>query len=414
MSHSLLASLTFGLALLQTSSAETETHLAEGRIRIDLPSDWSFSEGEGALASGSPPNDWTLGVARHAAANDWSVEVGYLGVGHLAAVDARELVPHELIKRVKAAAVKDNANGPGAFEVIGFSVTPHYDRRAKRLVWAERMHFQSEPSDTIDYQVRTLGRDGVLAMHTVAPAERLDEIQARLPELLAATSFTAGNRYDDFDGASDPVAPFGLDGLITDEPPARPSWLSLYGKLLLIGFAAALACKGLKRWLGGPASAAETEESRAMYHELRKMALDTLSVDLDLEGPIADDTVLVVLLEMDFPGAIVTLVTMADGTVSLYTSNGGGMIGFGQREETRAKGLAFVGAVQEALDAFEPMEESPLPGREETRFNIVTDGSGIRTACAPTEDLANDRHELSRLFHKGLEVIAELRTMEMS
>lgn len=42
----------------------------------------------------------------------------------------------------------------------------------------------------------------------------LAEVRAAVPDILAMTKFTEGNRYGDFDGSIDQVAAYGIGGLI--------------------------------------------------------------------------------------------------------------------------------------------------------------------------------------------------------
>ena len=53
----------------------------------------------------------------------------------------------------------------------------------------------------------------------------------------------------------------------------------------------------------------------------------------------------------------------------------------------------------------------PLPQKGETIFYLLTDG-GVFFASALEEQLGEDRHSLSRLFHAGHAVISEFRLID--
>lgn len=120
------------------------------------------------------------------------------------------------------------------------------------------------------------------------------------------------------------------------------------------------------------------------------------------DGPAA------VLMESGFPGAVVSLVAVADGTTSLYFSNGGGMIGLGAHDAVRAASARFLAAAADASAQMEPTDETPLPSLGRVRFYLVA-VDGTRTAEASEQDLGNHRHALSPLFHLGHAVISAIR-----
>jgi hypothetical protein len=64
-----------------------------------------------------------------------------------------------------------------------------------------------------------------------------------------------------------------------------------------------------------------------VYESLRRQVLQ-LTPD-QLGDAFADAPILALLMETGYPGAVATLVGVADGASSLYFSNGGGFIGAG-------------------------------------------------------------------------------------
>ena len=141
------------------------------------------------------------------------------------------------------------------------------------------------------------------------------------------------------------------------------------------------------------------------YPGLRDQVLNLKADTLDppLSGPI-----LGVVMETGYPEAIVTLVAIADGTVSLYFSNGGGMIGLGGHEGPRTAGLSLIAKAASYLGSMTPAASHPLPAKGMTQFIVLT-RSGTLTAGALEADLGNNSHELSPLFHAAHEVITQAR-----
>jgi len=117
------------------------------------------------------------------------------------------------------------------------------------------------------------------------------------------------------------------------------------------------------------------------------------------------------LMETGYPEAVSTLVTIADGTVSLYFSNGGGIIGVGQHDGPRNALHDLLSTAPEFLLQAKPTRVFPLPTMGHTRFYFMT-FDGVFTVEATEDDLGNNRVSLSPLFYKAQEVITQARLAE--
>lgn len=120
-----------------------------------------------------------------------------------------------------------------------------------------------------------------------------------------------------------------------------------------------------------------------------------------------------IMMETGYPEAVATLLTVADGTTSLYFSNGGGVLGAGAHESVLETLPAFFRAAEEHLGAFKRATETPLPDVGRVRFYLRTFDATL-TAEADENDLGYERHELSPLFHAGHSVISAVRELEES
>jgi uncharacterized membrane-anchored protein len=97
--------------------------------------------------------------------------------------------------------------------LIGWAQPPTYDPVRHDLIWARDIQFGQSPDHTLNYDVRHLGREGVLSMNLVASMSQLPQIRDAAPKLAATAEFDAGMRYADYkDG--DKVAGYGLAGLV--------------------------------------------------------------------------------------------------------------------------------------------------------------------------------------------------------
>jgi hypothetical protein len=154
-----------------------------------------------------------------------------------------------------------------------------------------------------------------------------------------------------------------------------------------------------------------TYEPADVYVGLRKQALAVTRELLDPETA-SEGPVLALLLETGYPEAVATLVGLADGTTSMYFSNGGGMIGAGQHEEVAAATHRWLELGEESLDRLLPTQEDVLlPDEGMTQLVAVTE-TGVRAARASEEELGGGGHPLSALFYAAHEVITAIRVLD--
>ena len=143
---------------------------------------------------------------------------------------------------------------------------------------------------------------------------------------------------------------------------------------------------------------------------LRRLVLSTSPADLGLTVDADPERVYGVLMETGYDAAVVTIVSLLDGTTSMYVSTGGGTIGAGEHEPVAEATRAFVALAQVFVGQTEPTTDFDLPGLGRVRFHLLTVGGG-RTAEAAEDDLGRGRHPLSPLFHAGQDVITQIRLL---
>lgn len=154
--------------------------------------------------------------------------------------------------------------------------------------------------------------------------------------------------------------------------------------------------------------APSTNEGAATYAGLRSRVLEldpkTVGIAPTPEAP----RVYGVLMETGYDDYSVTLVSLADGTTSLYFSTGGGVIGCGEQEPVRVVSQAFVRAADEALELLQPSDgvEGPTAGRTIIRA-LTYDGPCLVDALEV--EFGEGNHPASDLFYCGQDVITAIR-----
>lgn len=141
-------------------------------------------------------------------------------------------------------------------------------------------------------------------------------------------------------------------------------------------------------------------ETSQMYNDLRGMVLSGRVPDAD--GPSA------ALMEVGLEGGTATLVAIADGSTSLYLSNGGGVIGAGEHASVREAASAFLRSASDHIDKLEATTDQPLPAEGSVRF-YVNNGGSLRTAEVEEQELTKGVHALSALYAAGQKVLTAVR-----
>jgi uncharacterized membrane-anchored protein len=190
----------------------------------------------------------------------WVVVLSYMDDGHVDDSDARKIDYKELLADMKKSTSEANDErvkaGYGAVNLIGWATEPRYDSTAHKMYWAKELDFGGDAEHTLNYDVRVLGREGVLSMNAVASVGQLPAIQQGMQSLLKLADFNAGHRYDEFNGSTDRLAAYGLGALVAGGVAAK---MGLFAKLfaVILAFkkiliAAVIAVGGfLTKWFRG-------------------------------------------------------------------------------------------------------------------------------------------------------------------
>ncbi len=142
--------------------------------------------------------------------------------------------------------------------------------------------------------------------------------------------------------------------------------------------------------------------------DLRNMFLAKSPRDFGIVSTQEHPRVWAVLMEMGYPEGTATLLAVVDGSVSLYTSTGGGILGAGGYPSVRRRAMHFLSTAEQYLEEFQKTSEYPLPGPGRTKFYLMT-FSGTFTGDFDENALGEGHHKLSKLFYAGQDVLSDLR-----
>lgn len=179
---------------------------------------------------GNPPGQQTLGMifpSHYTPFDDnaWGVTLGYEEDGYVDDKNAESIDYDDLLEQMQADTAAANEQrvqqGYQKIALVGWAARPFYDASAKKIYWAKELAFSGEPQNTLNYNIRALGRKGVLVMNFIAGMGQLEEINTNLDTVLALAEFNEGFRYQDFDPDIDEVAAYGVGALVAGKVLAK-------------------------------------------------------------------------------------------------------------------------------------------------------------------------------------------------
>ncbi|MCF6311150.1 MAG: DUF2167 domain-containing protein [Verrucomicrobiales bacterium] len=243
---------------------EGDIALGSGLATINLPQAYRFVDPSGTEVIlnklwGNPPSGAKpLGMIVAAgfdplSPNAWCVVVDYEEDGYVTDEDAESIDYASLLKDMQsgtaAASEERIKQGYDAIELVGWASPPHYDKETHKMYWAKEIKFGSEGGEnTLNYNLRLLGRHGVMVLNAIAGMPQLAEIEEATPEILAMIDFDEGKRYADYSPGVDKVAGYGLAALVAGGVAAKTGLLKglfvallAMKKFLIVGVIALVA-----------------------------------------------------------------------------------------------------------------------------------------------------------------------------
>lgn len=232
------------------------------QIGLNIPAGYKFIPQQEArlIVSdlwGNPQDDGVLGMIvsvdyKLADLDGWAFIVSYDESGYVKDEDAESIDYTAMLKDIQKDEAGVNAEraklGYESMHLLGWAAQPYYDKERKILHWAKKMQFGEEvlsPEElTLNYDVRILGRKGILSLNAVGTMDQLELINRHIPDVLGIASFNDGFAYSDFNPSVDKVAAYTVGGLVAGKLLAKSGILVLLLKnikLILIAAAGVLA-----------------------------------------------------------------------------------------------------------------------------------------------------------------------------
>lgn len=226
--------------------------LKNGLATLRVPEGYKFlgSEQSGYVLTelwGNPPSDvvgllFPEDISPISDNFTYAVEITYSEDGFIEDGDAEDIdyddLLEEMQKDTKASNKERKKQGYGSMELMGWASTPFYDGKNKKLHWAKEIKFEGSEVNTLNYNIRILGRKGFLTMNAIGDIGVLSLFNNDREQILASVEFNKGNRYQDFDSDFDNVASYGIGGLIAGKVLAKAGFFAVilkFWKFIALG-----------------------------------------------------------------------------------------------------------------------------------------------------------------------------------
>ena len=175
--------------------------------------------------------------------NDYSFVISYAPIGYVSSEKQKEFDHLELLNNIREQLQEANEKrleqGFNALQVENWVMIPYFDDYKKALYWATELKVNGSDESLVNYNLRLLGKNGVLKINAVGTMDQLPAIKKVLPFILSQSEFMEGFRHSD---QANPVSSennWQLEELISGKQ--QKSMLSAFpkpiaaGSLLMIG-----------------------------------------------------------------------------------------------------------------------------------------------------------------------------------
>jgi uncharacterized membrane-anchored protein len=211
---------------------------------------WGNPDGSGTLGMLVPENISVM------ADNSWAFIITYDAMGYVKDDDADDIDYEELLQEMKKDTEEANQEreklGYTKVDLVGWASEPYYDAEKKTLHWAKELRFAENETSTLNYNVRMLGRKGVLVMNAVSTMNELPLVKENIAKVQASFQFADGMKYENFDPELDEVAAWTIGGLVAGKMLAKAGILALLLKYIkLIGLGLLAVGGAIWKWFKG-------------------------------------------------------------------------------------------------------------------------------------------------------------------
>ncbi|QDZ06545.1 DUF2167 domain-containing protein [Sphingomonas panacisoli] len=150
--------------------------------------------------------------------NSWGAVITWDDSGYVTDDDADSADYDKIMADMKAGEGATNEErqkaGYPLMHMVGWAQPPSYDKATHSLVWARDFSIVGDKADSLNYDVRILGRKGVLSMNMLWDMPHLAEVRTAAQDFGKVATFASGSTYAEYNSSTDKAAGYGLAGLV--------------------------------------------------------------------------------------------------------------------------------------------------------------------------------------------------------
>ena len=218
-----------------------------GEAHIIIPEGYRFTDRQGTQTLmqlyGNLLTQWEQGYIEPEDENEgWFVVFEYEESGHIKDDEKSDLDADAVMESFKEGDKVSNEErksmGLPALNTVGWLVPPYYNDKTHNLEWA--LLLESEGQQNVNYNVRLLGREGIMHVTVVTGTEEFEDVRAKIPAILESFAFNPGRTYAEYQ-EGDKLADYGLMALLgVGAVGVAATVFSKFGKVILVGIAAVI------------------------------------------------------------------------------------------------------------------------------------------------------------------------------
>jgi uncharacterized membrane-anchored protein len=239
----------------QTGTIEFES----GNAKVNVPNGFRFLDRKQSIYIltdlwGNPPDSSILGMIVPENRNvldekSWLFTISFEEMGYVN--DEDDINYEDLYDEMKEDTKNANPErvrlGYVPMEFIGWASAPYYDKETKILHWAKELKFGDQTVNTLNYNLRILGRKGVYVLNAIASMNELPEVKENISKVIGCIEYKEGHRYSDFLPDVDNVAAWTIGGLVAGKVLAKVGFFAVLLKFWKV-IALAIAGGGSAAW----------------------------------------------------------------------------------------------------------------------------------------------------------------------
>ncbi len=171
--------------------------------------------------------------------NGYVFNIQYDEIGYVKDDDADDIDYSDLLETMQEEAEEVNKErvkqGYQPISIVGWASKPFYDKKRNILHWAKEIKFGNNEINTLNYNIRVLGRKGVLVLNAISTMDDIGYVKKDIHEVLEIVQFNEGYKYDNFNPELDDVAAWSIGGLVAGKVLAKVGFFALIVKFWKIG-----------------------------------------------------------------------------------------------------------------------------------------------------------------------------------